>query len=53
LLPSTELGDRAMAYLLKNLTNSIWHAFHALQTDATNTVAKSKLKVKLWKMKCY
>lgn len=35
----------AMAHLLKNLTNSIWHAFHALQADATNTVAKSKLKV--------
>ncbi|EZA50538.1 differentially expressed in FDCP 6 homolog [Ooceraea biroi] len=34
-----------MAYLLKNLTNSIWHAFHALQADGTNTVAKSKLKV--------
>ncbi|KAG5345681.1 DEFI6 protein, partial [Acromyrmex heyeri] len=34
-----------MAHLLKNLTNSIWHAFHALQTDVTNTVAKSKLKV--------
>lgn len=34
-----------MAHLLKNLTNSIWHAFHALQADATNTVAKSKLKV--------
>ncbi|XP_020290918.1 differentially expressed in FDCP 6 homolog [Pseudomyrmex gracilis] len=34
-----------MAHLLKNLTNSIWHAFHALQTDTTNTVAKSKLKV--------
>ncbi|XP_011645865.1 differentially expressed in FDCP 6 homolog [Pogonomyrmex barbatus] len=34
-----------MAHLLKNLTNSIWHAFHALQTDAINTVAKSKLKV--------
>lgn len=35
-----------MAHLLKNLTNSIWHAFHALQADATNTVAKSKLKVR-------
>ncbi|XP_011869365.1 PREDICTED: differentially expressed in FDCP 6 homolog isoform X1 [Vollenhovia emeryi] len=36
-----------MAHLLKNLTNSIWHAFHALQAsnDASNTVAKSKLKV--------
>ncbi|XP_011175513.1 differentially expressed in FDCP 6 homolog [Solenopsis invicta] len=34
-----------MTHLLKNLTNSIWHAFNALQTDATNTVAKSKLKV--------
>ncbi|XP_012265997.2 differentially expressed in FDCP 6 homolog [Athalia rosae] len=34
-----------MAYLLKNLSNSIWHAFYALQTDATGIVAKSKLKV--------
>ncbi|XP_011506408.1 PREDICTED: switch-associated protein 70-like [Ceratosolen solmsi marchali] len=34
-----------MAYLLKNLTHSIWHAFHALQHDVSGIVAKSKLKV--------
>ncbi|XP_015597393.1 differentially expressed in FDCP 6 homolog [Cephus cinctus] len=34
-----------MAHLLKNLTNSIWHAFHALQGDIPYIVAKSKLKV--------
>ncbi|XP_058803327.1 switch-associated protein 70-like [Phymastichus coffea] len=34
-----------MAHLLKNLTNSIWHAFHALQHDVPGIVAKSKLKV--------
>ncbi|XP_015523917.1 switch-associated protein 70-like [Neodiprion pinetum] len=34
-----------MAYLLKNLTNSIWHAFYALQGDTPGIVAKSKLKV--------
>ncbi|XP_014474106.1 PREDICTED: differentially expressed in FDCP 6 homolog isoform X1 [Dinoponera quadriceps] len=34
-----------MAHLFKNLTNSIWHAFYALQVDGSNTVAKSKLKV--------
>ena len=35
-----------MAHLLKNLNNSIWHAFHALQQgDTANSVAKSKLKV--------
>lgn len=35
-----------MAYLLKNLTNSIWHAFYALQGDTPGIVAKSKLKVR-------
>jgi hypothetical protein len=35
----------AMAGLAKNVANSIWHAFHALSTDKTDTVAKSKLKV--------
>lgn len=34
-----------MGHLLKNLTNSIWHAFYALQGDLPETVAKSKLKV--------
>ncbi|GAB1868627.1 Differentially expressed in FDCP 6-like protein [Camponotus japonicus] len=34
-----------MAHLFKNLSNSIWHAFQALQADDINTVAKSKLKV--------
>ncbi|KAG7208916.1 hypothetical protein KM043_015096 [Ampulex compressa] len=34
-----------MAHLLKNLTNSIWHAFRALQGETPDTVAKSKLKV--------
>ncbi|XP_072746248.1 differentially expressed in FDCP 6 homolog [Anoplolepis gracilipes] len=34
-----------MAHLFKNLNNSIWHAFQALQADDINTVAKSKLKV--------
>jgi hypothetical protein len=37
-----------MAYLHKNLTNSIWHAFHALQHDVNGIVAKSKLKVSLY-----
>ncbi|XP_047358027.1 differentially expressed in FDCP 6-like isoform X1 [Vespa velutina] len=34
-----------MTHLLKNVTNSIWHAFHALQGDTPDLVAKSKLKV--------
>ncbi|XP_015110154.1 differentially expressed in FDCP 6 homolog [Diachasma alloeum] len=34
-----------MAHLLKNLSNSIWHAFYALQGHTPNIVAKSKLKV--------
>lgn len=34
-----------MTHLLKNLTNSIWHAFHALQAEDAFVVAKSKLKV--------
>ncbi|KAJ8679914.1 hypothetical protein QAD02_015701 [Eretmocerus hayati] len=34
-----------MTHLLKNLSNSLWHAFHALQLDAPGIVAKSKLKV--------
>ncbi|XP_055594174.1 switch-associated protein 70-like [Uranotaenia lowii] len=34
-----------MAALLKNVTNSIWHAFSALQQDDTGFVGKSKLKV--------
>ncbi|XP_046390462.1 differentially expressed in FDCP 6 homolog [Ischnura elegans] len=33
-----------MAVLLKNVTNSIWHAFNFLSTDGTK-VMKSKLKV--------
>ncbi|XP_011869366.1 PREDICTED: differentially expressed in FDCP 6 homolog isoform X2 [Vollenhovia emeryi] len=34
-----------MAHLLKNLTNSIWHAFHALQAsnDASNTVLTANI----------
>ncbi|XP_058066758.1 switch-associated protein 70-like [Anopheles bellator] len=34
-----------MATLLKNVTNSIWHAFNALQQDRDGFVSKSKLKV--------
>ncbi|XP_012275121.1 differentially expressed in FDCP 6 homolog [Orussus abietinus] len=34
-----------MAHLLKNVTNSIWHAFHALEGDPPGIVTKSKLKV--------
>lgn len=34
-----------MSEIAKNLTNSIWHAFTALQLDQSNTVTKSKLKV--------
>lgn len=34
-----------MALLLKNATNSIWHAFNALCSDKSGTVVKSKLKV--------
>lgn len=34
-----------MAGLLKNVTNSIWHAFMALQQDQEAMVNKSKLKV--------
>ncbi|XP_058458039.1 differentially expressed in FDCP 6-like [Malaya genurostris] len=34
-----------MTTLLKNVTNSIWHAFSALQQDASGFVGKSKLKV--------
>ncbi|RZF33968.1 hypothetical protein LSTR_LSTR012088 [Laodelphax striatellus] len=34
-----------MANLLENVTNSIWHAFSALQTEKTGNVMKSKLKV--------
>ncbi|XP_039292628.1 differentially expressed in FDCP 6 homolog [Nilaparvata lugens] len=34
-----------MANLLENVTNSIWHAFNALQTEKTGNVMKSKLKV--------
>ncbi|EAT36497.1 AAEL011412-PA [Aedes aegypti] len=34
-----------MTTLLKNVTNSIWHAFRALQQDCSGFVGKSKLKV--------
>ncbi|XP_055532831.1 switch-associated protein 70-like [Wyeomyia smithii] len=34
-----------MTTLLKNVTNSIWHAFRALQQDTSGFVGKSKLKV--------
>uniref|UniRef100_A0A023F3R7 Putative pleckstrin similarity domain protein n=2 Tax=Triatoma infestans TaxID=30076 RepID=A0A023F3R7_TRIIF len=34
-----------MATLLKNVTNSIWHAFNSLATDSSGNVMKSKLKV--------
>lgn len=34
-----------MALLLKNATNSIWHAFSALCSDRSGFVVKSKLKV--------
>ncbi|XP_058830496.1 differentially expressed in FDCP 6-like isoform X2 [Topomyia yanbarensis] len=34
-----------MTTLLKNVTNSIWHAFRALQQDGSGFVGKSKLKV--------
>ncbi|XP_066903082.1 switch-associated protein 70 isoform X2 [Halyomorpha halys] len=34
-----------MATLLKNVTNSIWHAFNSLSTDNSGNVVKSKLKV--------
>ncbi|XP_014254262.1 switch-associated protein 70-like [Cimex lectularius] len=34
-----------MAALLKNVTNSIWHAFNSLSTDSSGNVMKSKLKV--------
>ncbi|XP_034240120.1 switch-associated protein 70-like [Thrips palmi] len=34
-----------MSLLLKNATNSIWHAFNALCSDKSGTVVKSKLKV--------
>lgn len=34
-----------MAHLFKNITNSIWHAFYALQSNTSDTVAKSRLKV--------
>ncbi|CAH0390572.1 unnamed protein product [Bemisia tabaci] len=34
-----------MAVLLKNVSNSIWHAFSALQNDKSGIVLKSKLKV--------
>lgn len=35
----------AMTTLLKNVTNSIWHAFNTLQQDGSGFVGKSKLKV--------
>lgn len=35
----------AMAILLNNVTNSIWHAFTALCSDKNGNVMKSKLKV--------
>ncbi|PSN46675.1 hypothetical protein C0J52_06380 [Blattella germanica] len=34
-----------MSLLLRNVTNSIWHAFNALTTDKKGVVVKSKLKV--------
>jgi len=34
-----------MATLLKNVTNSIWHAFNALTADPNGLVVTSKLKV--------
>lgn len=34
-----------MAILLKNVTNSIWHAFNALLQEKQGFVNKSKLKV--------
>lgn len=34
-----------MAILLRNATNSIWHAFNALQQEQPGLVNKSKLKV--------
>lgn len=34
-----------MAVLLKNVTNSIWHAFNALYQEKQGLVNKSKLKV--------
>lgn len=37
-----------MAVLLKNVSNSIWHAFSALQNDKSGIVLKSKLKVSRW-----
>jgi switch-associated protein 70 len=40
------------ASLMKNVTNSIWHAFDALHQDKLGYVNKSKLKVSLLISKC-
>jgi hypothetical protein len=34
-----------MSVLLRNVTNSIWHAFNSLTTNDDGFVMKSKLKV--------
>jgi hypothetical protein len=34
-----------MSLLLRNVTNSIWHAFNSLTIDRNGLVMKSKLKV--------
>lgn len=34
-----------MSVLLRNVTNSVWHAFNSLTTDRNGLVMKSKLKV--------
>ena len=36
-----------MSVLLKNVTNSIWHAFNALQQERNGFVNKTKLKVNI------
>ncbi|XP_049776225.1 differentially expressed in FDCP 6 homolog [Schistocerca cancellata] len=36
---------KAMSVILKNVMNSIWHAFNALTSDKSGVVVKSRLKV--------